>query len=212
MKEIWKPVVGYEGLYQVSNMGRVKSLERKVPKGYGERTVKERILKLRIGRDGYLKIGLYGSTGKQKWFQVHRLVGEAFIQNPDEKPQINHINEIKTDNRACNLEWYSKHAYRCSERYVLTRETIVVIGFINSPYDYRYQQDDIDYHASVERHSHCVYKEKFKPSSNSDDSWNYTVQYGSYNDEGDCQCHEGALEVGIRTFLVVINKYNGWDT
>ena len=105
MEEIWKPVVGYEGLYQVSSEGRVKSLERKVPKGYGERTVKERILKLRIGRDGYLKIGLYGSTGKQKWFQVHRLVGEAFIQNPDEKPQINHINEIKTDNRACNLEW-----------------------------------------------------------------------------------------------------------
>ena len=105
MSEEWRDVVGYEGRYQVSSMGRVKSLERKVPKGYGERTVKERILKLRINRDGYLKIGLYGSTGKQKWFQVHRLVGEAFIQNPDEKPQINHINEIKTDNRACNLEW-----------------------------------------------------------------------------------------------------------
>ena len=100
--EEWRDVVGYEGLYQVSNQGRVKSLERKNSHG---RTVKERILKGTPDKDGYLKIGLYGSTGKQKWFQVHRLVGEAFIQNPDEKPQINHINEIKTDNRACNLEW-----------------------------------------------------------------------------------------------------------
>ena len=100
--EEWRDVVGYEGRYQVSSMGRVKSLERK--NSYG-RTVKERILKGALDKCGYLKIGLYGSTGKQKWFQVHRLVGEAFIQNPDEKPQINHINEIKTDNRACNLEW-----------------------------------------------------------------------------------------------------------
>ena len=101
-KEIWRDITGYEGYYQVSSEGRVKSLERK--NSYG-RTVKERILKGTQDKDGYLKIGLCGSTGKQKWFQVHRLVGEAFIQNPDENPQINHINEIKTDNRACNLEW-----------------------------------------------------------------------------------------------------------
>ena len=104
--ETWKNIKGYEGLYQVSSMGRVKSLERTIIKKDGRKqTVKERILKGTPDKDGYLKIGLSGSTGKQKWFQVHRLVGEAFIQNPDEKPQINHINEIKTDNRACNLEW-----------------------------------------------------------------------------------------------------------
>ena len=104
--EEWRDVVGYEGLYQVSNQGRVKSLERTIIKKDGRKqTVKERILKGTPDKDGYIKIGLCGSTGKQKWFQVHRLVGEAFIQNPDEKPQINHINEIKTDNRACNLEW-----------------------------------------------------------------------------------------------------------
>ena len=104
MEEIWKPVVGYEGVYEVSNMGRVKSLERKVPKGDGERTVKERILKLRTDRYGYLTVGLYAG-GKPKKFLVHRLVCQTFHENPDNKPQVNHINEDKTDNRACNLEW-----------------------------------------------------------------------------------------------------------
>ena len=105
-EEVWRDIEGYEGLYQVSSEGRIKSLKRTIIKKDGRKqTVKERILKGTPDKDGYLKIGLYCGTVKQKWFQVHRLVGEAFIQNPDEKPQINHINEIKTDNRACNLEW-----------------------------------------------------------------------------------------------------------
>ena len=108
-EEVWRDVKGYEGLYQVSNMGRVKSLGRTIIKKDGRKqTVKERILKGTPDKDGYLKIGLYGSTGKQKWFQVHRLVGEAFIQNPDNKSEINHVNENKTDNRACNLEWSTR--------------------------------------------------------------------------------------------------------
>ena len=102
--EEWRDVAGYEGRYQVSSMGRVKSLERKVPKGYGERTVKERILKPKTDRYGYLIVGLYAG-GKIRTFLVHRLVCEAFHENPGNKPQVNHINEIKTDNRACNLEW-----------------------------------------------------------------------------------------------------------
>ena len=105
-EEVWRDIEGHEGLYQVSSEGRIKSLKRTIIKKDGRKqTVKERILKGTPDKDGYLKIGLYCGTGKQKWFQVHRLVGEAFIQNPDEKPQINHINEIKIDNRACNLEW-----------------------------------------------------------------------------------------------------------
>ena len=104
-KEVWLDVKGYEGLYQVSSDGRVKSLERKFIDKIGrERYVKERILKPVIDRYGYLLVSLYAG-GKQKNHTVHRLVCEAFHENPDNKPQVNHINEIKTDNRASNLEW-----------------------------------------------------------------------------------------------------------
>ena len=96
-KEVWRDVKGYEGLYQVSDQGRVKSLGRKWRKS-------ERFLKPVVRHDGYVVVGLY-SGGKPKTFKVHRLVCEAFHENPDNKPQVNHINEIKTDNRACNLEW-----------------------------------------------------------------------------------------------------------
>ena len=103
--EIWRDVVGYEGCYQVSSMGRVKSLERKVKHWCGgERIQKERILKPKTDRYGYLIVGLY-AAGKRKMLRVHRLVCQTFHENPGNKPQINHINEIKTDNRARNLEW-----------------------------------------------------------------------------------------------------------
>lgn len=103
-KEIWRDIEGYEGLYQVSSEGRVKSLERKVPKWDGWRTVKERILKPVFSSNGYLTVPLYAG-GKQKTLKIHRLVCQAFHENPENKPEVNHINEIKTDNRACNLEW-----------------------------------------------------------------------------------------------------------
>ena len=104
MSEEWRDVVGYEGRYQVSSEGRVKSLERKVPKWDGERTVKERILKPCVTGSGYLYVNLYAG-GRTRMFYVHRLVCQAFHDNPDNKPQVNHLNEDKTDNRACNLEW-----------------------------------------------------------------------------------------------------------
>ena len=104
-KEIWKDITGYEGLYQVSNMGRVKSLERTFINKIGrERYVKECILKPVINRDGYLLVTLCAG-GKRKNLMVHRLVCEAFYDNPDNKPQVNHVNEDKTDNRVENLEW-----------------------------------------------------------------------------------------------------------
>ena len=96
-KEVWRDIEGYEGLYQVSSEGRVKSLGRKWRKS-------ERILKPSMDRDGYLQVVLCAG-GKPKTLKVHRLVCQAFHENPDNKPQVNHINEIKTDNRASNLEW-----------------------------------------------------------------------------------------------------------
>ena len=103
--EEWRDVVGYEGLYQVSDQGRVKNLERTFIDKIGrERYVKECILKPGMDKGGYLRVGLCDGE-KRKTFKVHRLVCEAFHENPDNKPQVNHINEIKTDNRASNLEW-----------------------------------------------------------------------------------------------------------
>lgn len=105
IEEIWRDIKGYEGLYKVSNMGRVKSLERTFIDKIGrERYVKECFLKPGTDRGGYLRVGLCDGE-KRKTFKVHRLVCEAFHENPDNKPQVNHINEIKTDNRSCNLEW-----------------------------------------------------------------------------------------------------------
>ena len=94
ISEVWKPVPGYKSLYDASNFGRVRSLK------FG----KIRILKQLKHNCGYLKVLLY-KDGKGKRFFVHRLVAEAFIPNPDNLPQVNHINEIKTDNSAWNLEW-----------------------------------------------------------------------------------------------------------
>ena len=107
-KEIWKDIEGFEGLYQVSNLGRVKSVKRTVwnsVKGY-YKTVPERILKVGDNNRGYLQVQLY-REGKGKWYLVHRLVAVAFIGNPNNLLVINHKNEIKSDNRVSNLEWCS---------------------------------------------------------------------------------------------------------
>ena len=104
IEEVWRDVKGYEGLYQVLNMGRVKSLGRKDRFG---RVIKERILEPAVTHNGYLRVGLH-VDGKRKMLRVHRLVCEAFHENPDNKSEVNHVNENKTDNRACNLEWSTR--------------------------------------------------------------------------------------------------------
>ena len=105
-KEIWKDIEGYEGLYEVSNMGRVKSLERTVwdNRGY-YRTVPERIMKGKKSGSGYLQVHL-SKDGKKKWYLIHRLVAEAFIQFVPEANisyEVDHRNTVRTDNRVSNL-------------------------------------------------------------------------------------------------------------
>lgn len=103
--EIWKDVKGFENLYQVSNLGRVKSLDRQKWNGKIFYNFKGRILKPVLdGRKNYLFVNLHKNKTR-KQMNVHRLVAEAFIPNLDNLPCINHKNEIKTDNRAENLEW-----------------------------------------------------------------------------------------------------------
>ena len=104
--EIWKDISGYENKYQVSNFGRIKSLQRDVISGRGGfRTVKEKILKPKIDRYGYLTIDLRDQNQIRKTLKIHRLVAIAFISNPENKIQVNHKNESKTDNTIQNLEW-----------------------------------------------------------------------------------------------------------
>lgn len=107
--EVWKDIPDYEGLYQVSNLGRVKSLERMMinPSPYGKtplRKHKAQIRKIRVDRHGYCCVSIY-IEGKAKNIKVHRLVASAFIPNPENKREIDHINGIKTDNRVSNLRW-----------------------------------------------------------------------------------------------------------
>lgn len=105
-EEIWKDITGYEGKYQVSSEGQVKTLARKFIDRSGRRqNIKERIMKLQTNKDGYKTVALHNGCGKGKTLFVHRLVCETFHPNPDNKPQVNHIDEDKTNNRACNLEW-----------------------------------------------------------------------------------------------------------
>lgn len=94
MIERYKDIKGFEGIYQISNYGNVISLKRGTPKA----------LSLQTDQKGYLSVKLYNGSNYKR-YKIHRLVAESFIPNPNNYPQINHINENKSDNRVENLEW-----------------------------------------------------------------------------------------------------------
>lgn len=111
--EIWKPIIGYEGFYEISNYGRVRSYYKK-----NGRTISNipRLLKGKVDKDGYIEYSL-SNNGVQKFKRGHRLVMENFTSNPENKPQVNHIDGNKSNNHINNLEWVTQqentlHAYK----------------------------------------------------------------------------------------------------
>ena len=110
MPEIWKPVNGYEGIYEVSNLGRVKSLNVRTLSSSGKYyTRKERMLKIATRKDRYQYVILC-NCGLTKMYTIHRLVAQAFIPNPDNLPCVNHKDENPSNNCVDNLEW-------CDQKY-----------------------------------------------------------------------------------------------
>jgi len=127
MKEIWKDIKGYEGAYQISNLGRVKTLRRKIkhPR-HGEYLRPEKILRPRINHHGYLRVA-FNVNKVTKDFFVHRLIAIAFIPNPHNYATINHMDGNKLNNDISNLEWCTQpenlsHAHRiglCDKKGIL---------------------------------------------------------------------------------------------
>lgn len=118
--EEWKDIVGYEGLYQISTLGNVRSYDRIVNCRNGHtRTIKGKVLATTRSGGGYLKVMLTKDS-VAKNHRIHRLVAMAFIPNPDNLPDVNHIDEDKTNNKVSNLEWcsrsYNNHYSLITER------------------------------------------------------------------------------------------------
>ena len=123
--EIWKPLKGYEGFYEVSTFGNIKSVERNMIMKYrngcdSHHLLKEKNIKPYTGKRGYNVVSL-SKLGKVKKVTLHRLIAITFIPNSENKPQVNHINGIRTDNRLINLEWVNNqenliHSYSVLKR------------------------------------------------------------------------------------------------
>lgn len=110
MEELWLPVPDFEGYYEVSNLGRIKSLSRVVP--VTNRVLKEKFNSMHLKRDGYHSV-LLRKPGVKKTIQLHRIVAKTFIKNTDNKRVVNHIDGNKLNNCVNNLEWVSHRENSC---------------------------------------------------------------------------------------------------
>lgn len=107
MQEIWKEIKLYGRTYEVSNLGQVRTVEERLQRSSGEYyTIRPRVLKQRLNSDGYCQVTV-GFHSKRTVVRVHRLVAMAFIPNPQNKEEVNHIDFDRTNNRVDNLEWVS---------------------------------------------------------------------------------------------------------
>jgi hypothetical protein len=143
MREEWRPVVGYEDSYEVSNFGEVMGIDRWVPSIHGERFKKGVVKNKKTDKDGYFRVYLSKSS-KKKQYMVHRIVAQAFIENSINHPVVNHIDGNKQNNTEENLEWCTRshndlHAFRLGLRvptdggtskavYKLDKETMAILG------------------------------------------------------------------------------------
>lgn len=163
MIEEWRPIEGYEGLYEISSYGKVRSLDRYDSRNHFRNG---RILKLSYNTVGYLSVGLH-SNGKAKTYMVHRMVAEAFIPNPDNLPEVNHRNEDKSNNSVENLEWCD-HKYNSNygTRNDRIRDTSIKNGYWSglSEEEYRkkYYQEHKNEHTEWNREYYQKNKDKIK--------------------------------------------------
>lgn len=151
--EIWKDIDGYEGLYQISNYGQVKSLKD----NHGN--PREKILKFGKDRYGYLFVNLY-IQGKKKFFLIHKLVSNAFIPNPNNLKCVNHKDENKENNVVDNLEW-------CTHQYNINYGTCIQRRVANTDWakkvantDWAKKVANTDYKLIAEKQSKRVYQYK----------------------------------------------------
>lgn len=161
-EEIWRPVVGYEGLYEVSSYGRVRSLDRYDSRN---RFRKGRILKLSDNGRGYLIVGLH-SNNKVKNFLVHRLVAEAFLPNPENLTEVNHKDEDKSNNCVDNLEWCNRnYNINYGTAKIRGRETAIKNGYwtglSKEEYNKKYWNEHREHINEWQREYHQEHKNEY---------------------------------------------------
>lgn len=142
MIEEWRPVVGYEGLYEVSNTGQVRNYRGK-------------LLRPGLNHNGYLKCVLC-KKGKTKTIYIHRLVAQVFIPNPDNLPEVNHKDEVKSNNCVENLEWCNRK-YNCN--YGCAQDKRVKTNIINGRFKYSGQKS-VEYNKERTKEYKKKYREK----------------------------------------------------